>query len=350
LEALRKVRDADIQYNGLDVVPLYFTPNGGFPGTYVWAGMFGIPREDRQGNWRGGEFGGVPLEDPKSWEQLQFANQLYREGLLSLENFTSDRSQISEKIVSGSIFALMMNVADYQQQLRDVYYADNDAVFVPVGPVHAQDGAEPQLVSSGLTGWLVSMISTDTDYLETILPLWEFLYSEEGMLVTEFGFEGDTYTLNENDTVEWTDNYLEMVNDPEISATAQIGNENLWLLRNSVTFQQYQPAPATRGEEIGQAVWEYFGPYVYNDTAFQNLGPFGGTDESAMAAEIDVYMEEQIPRMILAESEAELREIYEETLENLDRMGLDEVRAAQNEVFQQNKDKMNIEFAWPTLQ
>ena len=129
LNALRKVRDADIQYNGLDVVPLYFTPNGGFPGTYVWAGMFGIAREDRDGNWRGGEFGGVPLEDPKSLEQLVFANQLFREGLLSKENFTSDRSQITEKIVSGSIFALMMNVADYQGAMLDLYNADNEAVF-----------------------------------------------------------------------------------------------------------------------------------------------------------------------------------------------------------------------------
>ncbi len=349
LNALRKVRDANIEYDGLNVVPLYFTPNGGFPGTYVWAGMFGIAREDSDGNWRGGEFGGVPLEDPKSLEQLVFANQLFREGLLSKENFTSDRTQISEKIVSGSIFALMMNVADYQQQMRDLYNADNEAIFSPVGPVHAKDGAQPYLVSSGLTGWLVSMISTDTDHLETILPLWEFLYSEEGMLITEFGFEGETYTLDENGTVEWTDSYLEMVNDPDMSATATIGNESLWLLRNSVTFQQYQPAPATRGEQIGRDVWSYFGPYVYNDTAFQNLGPFGSTDETAIAAEIGVYMEEQIPRMVLAESEAEMRAIYQETIEQMQDMGIEQVREAQNEVFQQNKAKMDIEFAWPTL-
>lgn len=349
LNALRKVRDADIEYNGLDVVPLYFTPNGGFPGTYVWAGMFGIAREDRDGNWRGGEFGGVPLEDPKSLEQLVFANQLFREGLLSKENFTSDRGQITEKIVSGSVFALMMNVADYQGAMIDLYNADNEAVLKPVGPVHANDGAQPYLVSSGLTGWLVSMISTDTEHLETILPLWEFLYSEEGMLVTEFGFEGETYTLNDNNRVEWTDSYLEMVNDPDISATATIGNESLWLLRNSVLFQQYEPAPATRGEQIGRDVWSYFGPYVYNDTAFQNLGPFGATDETAIAAEIGVYMEEQIPRMVLAESEAEMRAIYQETIEQMQKMGIEQVREAQNEVFQQNKAKMDIEFAWPTL-
>ena len=330
LEALRKVRDADVQYNGLDVVPLYFTPNGGFPGTYVWNGMFGIPREDSDGNWRGGEFGGVPLDDPKSYEQLRFANQLFREGLISKENFTADRSQISEKIVSGSIFALMMNVADYQGELRNLYNADNDAVFKPVGPVHAQDMAQPYLVSSGLTGWLVSMISTDTDHLERILGLWEFLYSEEGMLVTEFGFEGDTYTLDDNGTVVWTDSYLEMVNDPDVSATSIVGNENLWLLRNSVTYQQYQPEPATIGEQIGRDVWTYFGPYVYDDTAFQNLGPFGGTDEAAMAAEIGVYMEEQLPRMVLAGSESELREVYQETLDNLEKMGIEEVRSTQN--------------------
>lgn len=350
LEALIKVRDADIQYNGLDVVPLYFTPNGGFPGSYVWTGMFGIPREDENGNWRGGEFGGAPLEDPKSLEQLIFANKLFQEGLISKENFTSDRTQISEKIVSGSIFALMFNVADYQNQLRDLYYADNDAVFVPVGPVRAQDGARPTLQASGLTGWLLNMISVDTEHLEKILPLWEFLASIEGMLMTEFGFEGETYTLNEDGRVEWTDNYLEMVRDPEISATATIGNEKLWLLRTHLHYQQYQPEPATRGEAIGREVWKYFSPYVYNDLPFRYLGPFGSTEESAIEARVDVYVAEQTPRMVLAESEAELREIYQETIATLQEMGIEKVRESQNEVFQNNKEKLGIDFAWPTLQ
>jgi putative aldouronate transport system substrate-binding protein len=350
LNALRKVRDADIQYNGLDMVPLYFTPNGGFPGTYVWAGMFGIDREDANGNWRGGEFGGVPLEDPKSLEQLLFANKLYQEGLLSRENWTSDRSQISEKIVSGSIFAMMLNVADYQGQYRDLFTADNTARMVPVGPIHAKDMAEPYLVSSGLTGWLVSMISTDTQHLEKILKFWEFLYSKEGLLLSNYGFEGDTYTLDETGSVVWTQKYLDLVNDPNVSATAVIGNESLWLLQNSVTAQQVEPAPANEAEKVGRDVWAYFGPYAYNDTAFQNLGPFGGTEESVMQAEINVYMEEQIPRMVLAASEAELRAIYAETIEQLKKMGIEAVRASQNEQFQLNKAKVGQQFAWPPLQ
>jgi putative aldouronate transport system substrate-binding protein len=194
------------------------------------------------------------------------------------------------------------------------------------------------------------MISDDTEYLEEILGLWEFLYSEEGVLMTEYGFEGDTYTLDENGTVVWTDSYLDMINDPDMSATATIGNESLWLLNNPVISQQYQPAPATRGEQIGRDVKAYFGPYAYDDTAFQNLGPFGGTDESVMNAEITVYLEEQIPQMILADSEAELRALYQETLETLDDMGIDAVHAAQNEQFQANKERIGIDFAWPDLQ
>lgn len=349
LTALRKVRDADVQYNGLDVVPLYFTPNGGFPGEFVWNGMFSVPREDEDGNFLGGALAGVPFDHPRSFEQFQFANRLYREGLISTENFVSDRSQISEKIVSGSIFALTMNVADYQTNLRDLYAADNDAVFVPVGPMRSASGDRPYLNSSGLTGWLVSMISSDTEHLEAILPLWEFLYSDEGLLMEAFGFEGDTYTINDEGTVEWTQKYLDMVNDPDVSATAVIGNENLWLLRSSVTYQQYEPAAATRGEQIGRDIWRFFGPYVYDDTAFGNLGPFGGTEESIMNAEIIVYMEEQRPRLVLADSEAELRAVYQETVEQLEEMGIEAVTAAQNEVFQQNKAKIGIDYAWPPL-
>ena len=194
------------------------------------------------------------------------------------------------------------------------------------------------------------MISNKTDYLDRILKLWEFLYSKEGLLVTEFGFEGDTYTLDSEGRVKWTQKYLDLLADPNISATAVIGNESLWLLRNSVTYQQVEPPPANRAEKIGRDIWAYFGPYVYDDTAFQNLGPFGGTDEAVLDSEITVYMDEQIPKMVLAASDEELMAVYDETMKTLKKMGIDAVRKAQNERFQENKDRIGVKFAWPDLQ
>jgi putative aldouronate transport system substrate-binding protein len=345
IEALKKVRDANIQYNGLDVVPLYFTPNGGFPGTYTWHSMFAVPREDADGD----------LIDqrlhPKFLEEMLFANRLFEEGLISKENWTADRNQIDEKIVSGSIFALMCNVADYQAQWANLYRADPAAEYVGVGPVRAQDGAEPQFVSTGLTGWLVSMISDNTDYLEEIMALWTFLRSEEGHRLQAYGVEGESYVMDDNGRVQWTDQYIEYLQDPDVDPATDIyGNTNLWLLQDSVYMQQIEPPPATPAQAVGVNVWEYFAKYTYNETAFNNLGPFGGTDESAIAAEISTYWEAQIPKMVLAEGGAdEVRAIYDESVAHIERLGIDAVLEVQNRRFQENKAKLGWEHAWPPL-
>lgn len=345
VEALKKVRDADITYNGLNVVPLYFTPNGGFPGTYTWDSMFAVPREDRRGNV-------VDVRRQEKYlEEMLFANRLFQEGLISKENWTADRNQINEKIVSGSIFAMICNLADYQTQWANLYRADNAAEFVAVGPVHAQDQAEPQFVSTGYTGWLVSSISDETDYLEEIIGLWDFLYSEEGLLAASYGIEGDSYVWGDDGRVQWTDTYIEYLNDPEVNPSQDIyGNWNMWLLHNPVNDQQIKPPPATAAEAVGVNIKRYFAKYTYNETAFNNLGPFGGTDEAAIAAEIDTYWEAQLPKMILADGGPdEVRAIYEESIAHIERLGLDAVLEVRNERFQQNKEKLGWDYAWPPL-
>ena len=90
--ALRKVKDAGMEYQGVNVTPVYFGPMGGVGCTFNWVlpGMFAVPREDEEGNLI------YMRKHPKYLEVLKFGNRLYREGLVSQENFTSDRKQIEE--------------------------------------------------------------------------------------------------------------------------------------------------------------------------------------------------------------------------------------------------------------
>ena len=344
VEALSKVRDADLQYNGLDVVPLYFTPGGGDPGGWGWLDMFAVPREDRNGNllnrW----------EQPEYLEHLLFFNRLYRENLITRENFTVDRNQINEKILSGSIFAMVPNVSDYQTPWADLYRADNNAEFVPVGPVRSNDGDEPQFSSTGYTGWLVSMIAEDTDVLPETVKLWEYLWSDEGQVASNYGIEGMSYEWGDDGRLRFTDQYIEWLSDPDVDPGRDIvGNTYLFTLYNPVYGQLIAPPPATEAEAVGVRVKEYFSDYVYNETAFNNLGPLGVTDEAATFAEIRTYWEAQLPKVVLAESEAQAREIYAESVEQIKRLGMDEVLAVQNERFQANKEKLGWDFAWPPL-
>jgi len=340
--ALRKVKDAGMEYQGVNVTPVYFGPMGGVGCTFNWVlpGMFAVPREDEEGNLI------YMRKHPKYLEVLKFGNRLYREGLVSQENFTSDRKQIEERMVSGGIFTFIGNMADYKGQIKDLYRTDNAAEYIPVGPVRAQDGAEPQLVSTGMNGWTVTMISRNAKNPDRIIRFIEFLYSEEGLMLTSHGVEGVTYNM-EDGKVVYTDEYINAVNEDSAAATLKYGVGTWYWINNPVFLQNVEPAPATRPDEISVNIDKYFAQWVYNDAAFDNINPRGGTDEAAMDAEIGVYWEKQFVKMIMAESEEELERIYNETIKHIDELGAEQVYKVNNERFQANKAKLGIDFAWP---
>jgi putative aldouronate transport system substrate-binding protein len=340
--ALKKVRASARSYRGAPIIPLYMTPNGGFPGTWVWDGFWALPREDAAGEYL------FPWLQPKYLEQMIFANRLFREGLLAVENFTATREQIREKILSGAVFAMTCNIADYEAPMIVLTQTDPAAEYVAVGPVRAADGGRPYLDSTGLTGWLVSVISRETGKADQILALWDFLHSMPGQLLTTYGVEGETYRFVDG-RVEWTASWIEAVNDTAVNAPELFGNHNLWFLQNPVLEQKMRPRPATAGEKMIRDIKTYFGRYTFDDTVFKSLDPSGATPEAAVWSEIQTYWEDQEIRMILASSEEDVKAVYDRSLTYVRRLGLAEVIAARRTAFRKNKERLGLDRAWPTV-
>lgn len=341
IAALTKVKEAGLEYNGLRVAPLYFTPNGGFPGTWVWDAFFALPDETPDGQYLDSR------KHPKYLEQMYFANELYRAGLLSMENWTLDRNGINEKIVSGSIFMLMCNTADYAGPWKNLYLADPAAEYVAVGPLRAKDGAEPVNPSTGMNGWLVSGIAHDTNKTQSILNAWDWLYSMDGLMSYTFGVEGDSYNMVDG-RVAWTDKYIDIQSDPDKSNKEIYGNYSLWLLHNPLWEQPIKPAPATMADMVAVKVKDFFSQWTYNNAALDNLNPDGGSDEAAIAEEIRIYWEDtQVPKMIMADSAEEVKMIYDESIDYITSLGWEDVQRIQNEKFQANKAKLGVDHIWP---
>ena len=52
----------------------------------------------------------------------------------------------------------------------------------------------------------------------------------------------------------------------------------------------------------------------------------------------------------MASDEAECEKLYNQAEEQMYSMGYEELYESQNEKFHKNKEKLGIEFAWPSLQ
>ena len=343
VNALRKVKG--YQYDGFPVTPVYFGPGatGEFLG-WIGTSFFGIPREDADGNL-------VDMRThPKFLELVQFQNRLYREGLMSDENFVDTRQQITERMARGEIFLAIMNTADYVSGIRDLAMSDSDALFVPVGPVRARDGAQPQLVSSGLAGWQVNVIPRTSTRPDRAIRLLHFLYSEQGQNLTTFGVEGVTYDVV-NGEIRWNENYVQQqAADPQGTGQKLGDGGGMWWMHNPVYARAVSPPAATIGEQLRDALWDASGPYVLNDLAWNSINPPGGTDEAATAAEIATYWSAQLPQMVMASSAAEVESIWRDSLAHIERLGLRDVWEVENANFQRNKAKLGLRYAWPPNQ
>lgn len=340
IQSLKMVKESGHTYNGIEVDPFWFFTNGGEPGGLVWYSTFAVTRENDAG-----QLVDMRLQ-PRYLEMMLFLNRLYREGLIQRENLTADRTQIAERIISGRVFALSSNTGAVEEYIKDFYTSDGIR-YVPIGPVFPEDGTRPAAVPQATIGWLMNMISADSEKIQPALDAWEFMRSEEGQFLMNYGVEGEHYTLHSDGRIRWTEDYLEILESPDITPLEAVGNDYLWILSSTPWRQRHNPPPANPGIAMEEDLYRYFGEYAYDDTAFTNIGPFGGTDEAGINAEITTYWEEQIPKMVLAETEAEARGMYEESVERMLDMGLDDVLALQNENFQTNKEKLGIDYAWP---
>ncbi|TVR61958.1 MAG: extracellular solute-binding protein [Spirochaetaceae bacterium] len=343
VNALRKVKG--YTYDGYPVHPVYFGPGavGEFLG-WIGTGFFAIPREDADGN----------LLDmrvqPKYLELLQFQNRLYREGLMSDENFVDVRQQITERKSRGEVFLFIGNTADYTGSIRDLVMLDPEAQYVPVGPVRARDGAHPWINSSGLAGWQVNIIPRTSERPDRAIRFLQYLYSEEGQNLVNFGIEGVTYE-KVNGRIQWTDYYLEQqAADPQGAGQKYGDGGGMWWVNNPVYGRSVEPAPATLHAQLHRAIWDASAPYVLNDLAWNNIGPDGGTDEAAIAAEVGTYWEAQLPQMVMASSPAEVEAIWRDSVAHIRRLGVESVWEVENQKFQRNKERLGLRYAWPPNQ
>ena len=86
LNALRAVKEKNIQYNGQNVVP-YMVLFSDIADIQI-AQQLGASEEDAQGNFQS------LYTTPEYREAMLLFNQMYREGLLTDDSFTVDKSQI----------------------------------------------------------------------------------------------------------------------------------------------------------------------------------------------------------------------------------------------------------------
>lgn len=134
-------------------------------------------------------------------DKQMFIWKMVHENILDKECFTQSREHANEKVGNGTaLFTCYQYSASINATKQTgLYYSNPEMRYVPVGPMVYSDGsALVQAEAEGRSGSPVIFFPNTCANVEAALTWLDYVNSKEGMRLVCYGFEGETYELNEN--------------------------------------------------------------------------------------------------------------------------------------------------------
>lgn len=347
IEALKKVQAANIQYNGVTVAPIYFGDKDKYiaDSLGVLAGSFGAVSEAEDGSYID------QRTTPEYKNMLQFVNALARENLLSLENFTSARNQVEEKLTQGAVFMMVGSIADYKSPVTQLYQADSNAVYVNVDAIHSNDGSLPQYGRALNKGWTLTFVNKNSKNADRAIQFIEYLYSEHGQTVSYFGKEGETFSVTADGKYKLNEEIETAFAEDWNAASKQWGMESIWWMVNDVWLNSVREVNETELSKYIDSLFYGNSNYMFSNDQLDSGNLFDayepGSKEANAESKISVYWSQMVPKMIFAKSDDEFEKLYTDTMSTMDNLGLPDIEAAKNVRVQEFKKATGVELVSP---
>ena len=160
------------------------------------------------------EFG---LAQDRAKDYFKFMNRIYTDGLMSQDFFSSTNADLGSQ--SRLDFGLGLNslVSTAANNTSDIMMnVSDDAFEMAVLPYVSADGGEAHVGESTLLGMMKDndnwAFSADCADIDPLLDLVEYLFSDDAYLLTNYGVEDVTYTLDSEGKPHYTDL---IINNPD---------------------------------------------------------------------------------------------------------------------------------------
>jgi len=277
-------------------------------------------------------------DDPEYLRWMKMFRQAHEEGLFATDVFVDKRSQIEEKAAQGRYFCLLYQNWDMQAPQNALYARDPNSIYIAVDGPKNSKGDDPVLAGGGIAGWTVTLISKNCKDPARAIQFLSYLISEEGQMDTNFGIEGETYTI-ENGVPKLTPEVAELDKTDKNKQETDIGVQyTYWMLMDTAWQAQFGAdyAPSLAQPQL----WTR--PYVHSYAAYDGLTLPVGSDEQLIYEDIQRRWGKVLPQLIRAGSEAEFDKIVAEFNQYKKDKGIDKVIDAQTVLMNANKKKLGM--------
>lgn len=319
LKALREA--AEMSWQGEQVIP--------FSGwwTQSIAEQFGMQTEDEQGDLLS------MYRQPEWLEALRFGNQLYREGLMMDEEFTESTNQRLKQVEDGRIFFCSgyANVKDAKEALHSRY---KEAVMDYAGQIRGESGKSPHIKSVPSGGWTVTLVRRDAEYMEKIIRFISYMTQEEATLDAAPAIGAGTYDIIDGICVRTQEAKQDFQADYESAADKYFLNLEFFV--DWTVVQKYQPASERKIFED-----QYRGCEIYDSKAWDAaMECRSGSPCFEIQRQIEEFYSAAEVKILTSASEEECIERYEETIRQMEELGLEQLEAYERQQYREAKERL----------
>ena len=263
-------------------------------------------------------------------DYLKFMNRLYENKLISQDFFSDTSEDLSSKarldfgagtnslvsVSANNTTDIIMNVTDENFEMAVMPYVSADGKTENhVGPSSLCDTMKDN------DPWA---FSTECEDIEPLLEMVEFLFSDEGFMLANYGVEGETYTLDENGEPQYTDL---VINNPD--GLSYFFASYVYTTNAASGFFPYINDMSKTFYDFNDNQWQVFedlkdlSDCAWNYPAYAKLT----TDESAqynsIESDISTYMDSRVLEFITGASDIDAE--FDSFVETLYSMGLQDL-------------------------
>ena len=272
----------------------------------------------------GGKVHYGPIED-RYKEAVTWMNEMWNKGYIDPEIITLDESSFNAKIAQNT-------VASFRGTLGGMMATPNSTMTESVPDFHLA-ATEPPLGEAGVQvhtnidsmggDTTMAVITTACEDVDRVVEWFDYMYSDEGIILMNMGIEGETYTMVDGEPV-YTDYVM---NNPDgLSAKYAVGTFTI--------MQGFGPSVMSDANinsvddaSVVEAKENYINPFLEESSKYILPGTLGFTSEqneikTTKMADIETYVDEMIMNFITGRESLDNWDTY---VSKVKEMGIDDV-------------------------
>ena len=248
-------------------------------------------------------------------DYLRFCNEMYRRGFFSADNFSWAGDEEKAQFNSGNAFSTVQNTQNSINSFTDLN-SNPDVHLMEMMPL-----SDDPIVNSEL-GWCGTFITKSNEHPEESIRFMQYLFSEEGQKLSQWGREGVEYILDEDGLPQFSEEWNQSIED---GTNSDIYNTNFYFGGSKIL--EAEGRCAVLPDEI-QPVYDAIRESFTNDPWYVYAEPKDADgDMKVIDDKLQDLIKNSDAKIILSESDEEFEQNYADFQNQIKQIGGDELAA-----------------------